>query len=289
MVPPGSLSSPPGRAQGPSALHPRSVRADDRPMTDLMRAVPTRQLVIDSTGSAVRSIDAVRVFGEGPTEVRALDGITVGFERARFTSIMGPSGSGKSTLMHCLAGLDQLTSGRVLLGDTDLGTLSEVERTELRRDRVGFVFQAFNLVPTLTAEANILLPLRLAGQTADPAWFKTVTEGVGIDDRLHHRPGELSGGQQQKVACARALVSRPDVVFADEPTGNLDSTASAQVLGFLRQAVDEYGQTVVLVSHDPHAAAMGDRIVFLADGRLAGEMLEPEPEAVIDTMKLLGR
>ena len=242
-----------------------------------------------ATGAAVRAVDAVKVFGHGPTEVRALDDITVGFERARFTAIMGPSGSGKSTLMHCLAGLEELTSGRAYVGATDISTLSERRLTELRRDRIGFVFQAFNLVPTLTAAENIVLPLRLAGRAPDPAWLAEVTEGVGISDRLQHRPAELSGGQQQKVACARALVSRPDVVFADEPTGNLDSKSGAQVLAFLRHAVDDYGQTVVLVTHDPYAAATGDRVIFLADGRLAGELHDPEPDAVIEAMKRLGR
>ncbi|MBA3728054.1 MAG: ABC transporter ATP-binding protein, partial [Actinobacteria bacterium] len=224
------------------------------------------------TGLAARAVEAVKVYGAGNAAVRALDGISVEFPSGRFTAIMGPSGSGKSTLLHCLAGLDRLTSGKVYIGDVDLTTLEEKRLTILRRDKVGFVFQAFNLLPTLTAAENITLPLDIAGRKADAGWRDTVIDTIGLRDRLTHKPAELSGGQQQRVAAARALVSRPEIVFADEPTGNLDSRSSAELLGFLRRAVDEFGQTIVMVTHDPSAAAYADRVVFLADGRIVDQM-----------------
>jgi putative ABC transport system ATP-binding protein len=220
--------------------------------------------------------------------VKALDDISVEFERSRFTAIMGPSGSGKSTLMHCVAGLDTLTSGQVFIGDTDLSRLSEKQLTLLRRDQIGFVFQAFNLVPTLTAAENITLPMDLAGTKPDPAWFDTVIDTVNLRDRLSHRPSELSGGQQQRVAVARALASKPQIIFADEPTGNLDSKSGTEVLDFMRRAVDEFGQTIVMVTHDPGAAGHADRIVFLADGHIVDEMADPSAEKVLDRMKRFG-
>jgi len=220
--------------------------------------------------------------------VRALDGVSVAFAAQRFTAIMGPSGSGKSTLMQCTAGLDSLTSGRVLIGDTDLSALSDRALTALRRDRIGFVFQTYNLVPTLTALENITLPMDLAGQRPDPAWVNSVIDTLAIRDRLKHRPDELSGGQQQRVAIGRALASRPQIIFGDEPTGNLDSHASAEVLGLLRDAVRELGQTVVIVTHDPVGASYADRVLFLADGRIVDEVSAPTPETVIDHMTRLG-
>jgi putative ABC transport system ATP-binding protein len=234
---------------------------------------------------AARAVDAVKVYGKGNTAVRALDGIDVSFGKGQFSVIMGPSGSGKSTLMHCLAGLDTLTSGQILIGDTDLGTLDDKGLTQLRRDRVGFVFQAFNLVPTLTAEENIALPAALAGRKLDQAWVELVVKTIGLQDRLKHRPNELSGGQQQRVAAARALARQPEIIFADEPTGNLDSRSSAELLSFLRRSVREFGQTIVMVTHDPAAAAYADRVVFLADGRIVDEMHEPTAERVLDRMK----
>ena len=237
---------------------------------------------------AARAVDAVKVYGKGEAEVRALDGVTVDFEAGRFTAIMGPSGSGKSTLMHSLAGLDTLTSGSVWIGDTDLGTLNDRKLTQLRRDRVGFVFQSFNLIPTLTAAENIVLPMRLAGRRPDRAWVDQVVETVGLGRRLTHRPSELSGGQQQRVAVARALASRPEIVFADEPTGNLDSRTGAEILSFMRQAVRELGQTIVMVTHDPVAASYADRAIFLADGRVVGELHDPTSDSVLDAMRILG-
>ena len=236
---------------------------------------------------AARAIDLRKVFGEGQAAVEALRGVTVEFEAGRFTAIMGPSGSGKSTLLHCVAGLDTPTSGKVFVGDVDLTTLDERRLTLLRRERIGFVFQAYNLVPTLTAAENITLPLDIAGRSADRAWFDTVVDTVGLRDRLDHRPSELSGGQQQRVAGARALVSRPTIVFADEPTGNLDSRSSAELLAFLRSAVDDHGQTLVLVTHDAAAASRADRVVFLGDGRVVDEMREPTAERILDRLKLL--
>ena len=238
--------------------------------------------------TAARTDRARKVYGTGSTEVVALDDVDVSFDRGAFTAIMGPSGSGKSTLMHCVAGLDTLSSGRVLIGDTDLSTLSEKQLTTLRRDRIGFVFQAFNLIPTLTAAENIALPSRLAGGDPDDGALDDVVRAVGLADRLGHRPTELSGGQQQRVAVARALVSRPEIVFADEPTGNLDSATSAEILSFLRSAARERGQTIVMVTHDPGAAAYADRVLFLADGRIVDEMHDPTAERVLDRMKQFG-
>jgi putative ABC transport system ATP-binding protein len=239
------------------------------------------------TGVAARAVGLTKTYGEGDAAVRALDDVSVDFERARFSAIMGPSGSGKSTLLHCMAGLDKPTSGRVLIGDVDLTTLSEKDLTLLRRRSVGFVFQAYNLVPTLTASENITLPLDIAGERPDKAWFDEVVDTVGIRDRLSHRPAELSGGQQQRVAGARALVTRPEIVFADEPTGNLDSKASQEMLTFLRSAVKDHGQTIVMVTHDASAASFADRIVFLGDGRVVDEMVEPTTERILDRLKLL--
>jgi putative ABC transport system ATP-binding protein len=238
--------------------------------------------------SAARTLGAIKIYGGGDTAVRALDDVTVGFEAERFTAIMGPSGSGKSTLLHCTAGLDTLTAGTAFIGDADLSTLNDTELTVLRRERLGFVFQAFNLVPTLTAEENITLPLALAGRKGDKAWIDEVAATLGLTKRLRHRPSEMSGGEQQRVAVARALASRPQLIFADEPTGNLDSKAGADVLRFMRQAVDDLDQTIVMVTHDPGAASRADRIVFLADGRVVDEMLEPTADRVLDRMKRFG-
>jgi putative ABC transport system ATP-binding protein len=237
---------------------------------------------------AARAVDASKIYGKGEAEVRALDHVSVAFETGRFTAIMGPSGSGKSTLMHALAGLDPLTSGAVFVGDTDLSTLNDKKLTKLRRDRVGFIFQSFNLVPTLTAAENIALPMKLAGRKPDAAWLDNVVETVGLRSRLAHRPSELSGGQQQRVAAARALASRPEIIFADEPTGNLDSRTGAEILHFMRQAVREFGQTIVMVTHDPVAASYADRAVFLADGRIVDELDEPTSDSVFDRMRTLG-
>ncbi len=236
---------------------------------------------------AARTVDAVKVYGEGDFAVRALDGVDFEVDKGAFTAIMGPSGSGKSTLMHCMAGLDDLTDGEVWIGDVDLGSLTDRQLTRLRRDRVGFVFQAYNLIPTLTGEENITLPLRIAGRDPDRGWFDQVVDILGIRDRLTHRPTEMSGGQQQRVAAARALVSRPDIIFGDEPSGNLDSTSAAELLGFLRRAVDEFDQTIVMVTHEPMAAAYADRIVFLRDGRIVDELNNPTTESVIDKVKEL--
>ena len=237
--------------------------------------------------AAARAVDLRKTYGSGDSEVRALDGVTVDFERGVFTAIMGPSGSGKSTLMHCLAALDTPTSGQVVVDGVDVGSLNDKHLTALRRERVGFVFQAFNLIPTLTAKENILLPLDLAGQKPDPEWFDLVVDTVGLRDRLGHRPAQMSGGQQQRVACARALVSKPAIVFADEPTGNLDSTSGAEVLGFLRRSVDEFGQTVVMVTHDAVAASYCDRVIFLSDGRIVDEVTEPSRELILEHMAAL--
>jgi len=237
---------------------------------------------------AARSVDAVKLYGGGSNVVCALDHVTVGFERGRMTAIMGPSGSGKSTLMHCIAGLDTLTSGHAYIGDTDLTTLNEVELTRLRRDHIGFVFQSFNLLPTLTALENILLPARLAKRRPDQQVVDAVVDTVGLRTRLTHRPSELSGGQQQRVAVARALVGRPDIVFADEPTGNLDSHAGGEILTFMRTAVRDFGQTIVMVTHDPVAAATADTIVFLSDGRIVDQMDEPTVGKILEHLKTLG-
>ena len=240
------------------------------------------------THPAARAVAATKVYGTGPTAVVALDAVTVDIPTGRFTAVMGPSGSGKSTLMHCLAGLDRLSEGKAFLGDADLATLSDTELTVLRRTRLGFIFQSFNLLPTLSAAENITLPLRLAGARADPAWVDEVARQLHLEDRLGHRPSELSGGQQQRVAVARALVTRPELIFADEPTGNLDSRTGAELLHHLRGAVDRLGQTIVMVTHDPRAAAVADAVVFLSDGRVVGMLTEPTEEAVLDRLKALG-
>jgi len=241
-----------------------------------------------ANGVAARTVEGVKIYGEGNLEVRALDRINVTFETGRFAAIMGPSGSGKSTLLHCIAGLDTLTSGDAYIGDQRLGDLSDKELTLLRREKVGFIFQAFNLIQTLSASENITLPLDIAGTDPDGEWFDTVVETMGLGDRLKHRPNELSGGQQQRVAAARALVSRPAIVFADEPSGNLDSKATDELLAFMRQAADEFGQTIVMVTHDPLAAAYADKVVFLADGIRMDEMLDPTVDRILDHMKSLG-
>ncbi len=238
----------------------------------------------DAGGSAARTVAARKVYGEGDTAVTALDGVSLDLPAGEFTAIMGPSGSGKSTLMHCLAGLDTLTAGQVFVGDTDLASLSDRERTILRRDRLGFVFQSFNLLPTLTAEENITLPADLAGRTPDRAWLDVVVAKLNLGDRLGHHPSQLSGGQQQRVAVARALISRPDVVFADEPTGALDQKAGMELLRFLRVVVDEFRQTVVMVTHDPSAAAYADRVVFLVDGSIVDEIEAPTRERILEVM-----
>jgi putative ABC transport system ATP-binding protein len=237
---------------------------------------------------AARAEHATKVYGRGMTAVTALNDVTVDFQQGRFTTIMGPSGSGKSTLMHCVAGLDTLSSGRVLIGDVDLSRLKDKDLTVLRRTKVGFVFQAYNLVPTLTALENVTLPMALSRKKPDQAWLDTVIETVGLRDRLDHRPSELSGGQQQRVAVARALAGRPEIIFADEPTGNLDSKAGAEILGFMRGAVDDLGQTIVMVTHDPVAASYAQRVVFLADGRIVDEMADPTAERVLDRLKQFG-
>jgi putative ABC transport system ATP-binding protein len=241
-----------------------------------------------ATRLAARVENAQKIYGTGDAAVHALAGLSVEFERGHFTAIMGPSGSGKSTLLHCVAGLDELTSGAVYIGDTELGSLNDRQLTLLRREKVGFIFQAFNLIPTLSAAENITLPLDIAGEDPDEAWYQQVVETVGLADRLSHRPTELSGGQQQRVAAARALVSRPEIIFADEPSGNLDSTSAGELLGFMEQAVKDLGQTIVMVTHDPAAASYADRIVFLADGKVVGELLDPTQETVLDMMKELG-
>lgn len=244
--------------------------------------------VIVNAPPAVIASGVSKVYGTGDAQVHALREVTVGFAKGAFTAIMGPSGSGKSTLMHCLAGLDTASAGSIRLGDAEITTLGDRQLTLLRRERIGFIFQAFNLLPTLTAEQNILLPLQLAGRKADPQWFDHVINVVGLRDRLGHRPSELSGGQQQRVACARALVSQPEVIFADEPTGNLDSRSGAEVLSFLRTSVREMGQTIVMVTHDPAAAAYADRVVFLRDGTIVSELLQPTQDSVLDQLKRLG-
>jgi len=237
---------------------------------------------------AAHAADLRKTYGTGQAAVHALAGVNVTFERGRFTAVMGPSGSGKSTLMHCMAGLDRPTSGQVFVGGQDIGKLDDNGLTKLRRDRVGFVFQSFNLVPTLTAAENITLPLSLAGTRLDKAWLGSLVEQLGLGDRLNHRPGQLSGGQQQRVACARALITRPDIIFADEPTGNLDSNASAGLLAFLKQSVREIGQSIVMVTHDPRGAAYADRVVFLADGTVVGELDAPTADSVLERMRTLG-
>ena len=237
---------------------------------------------------AARAVDAIKVYGHGDTEVHALRGINVGFERGRFTAIMGPSGSGKSTLMHCMAGLDRLTGGETYIGDVAISTLNDKQLTQLRRDKVGFIFQAYNLVPTLNARENITLPLDLGGGDVDNAWVDEVITTVGLADRVTHRPNELSGGQQQRVAVARALATRPDIVFGDEPTGNLDSGTSSEILTFMRSAVDDLGQTIVMVTHDPTSASYADRVLFLDDGKIVHELFDPTTDSVLDAIRDLG-
>ncbi|MEJ7706404.1 MAG: ABC transporter ATP-binding protein [Nocardioidaceae bacterium] len=240
-----------------------------------------------NSGVAARAFEVRKLYGEGDASVAALDGVSIDFAAGQFTAVMGPSGSGKSTLLHCMAALDTVTEGHVFIGDVELAGLADKQLTTLRRDKIGFVFQAYNLVPTLTAKENIELPVSIAGRKPDAQWFDTVIDAVGLRDRLSHRPNQLSGGQQQRVACARALVSRPEVVFADEPTGNLDSASSAEVLGFLRRSVDDHRQTIIMVTHDPVAASYTDRVVFLADGKVVDELRNPTADAVLEQMKVL--
>ncbi|HXZ62415.1 MAG TPA: ABC transporter ATP-binding protein [Acidimicrobiales bacterium] len=237
---------------------------------------------------AARSVELRKTYGTGQAIVRALDGVSVVFDRGRFTAVMGPSGSGKSTLMHCMAGLDRPTSGQVYVGDLDISTLDDTALTQMRRDRIGFVFQSFNLVPTLTAGENITLPVDLAGRKVDREWFTDLAGQLGLGDRLNHRPSEMSGGQQQRCACARALINRPDLIFADEPTGNLDSNSSAGMLSFLRRSVDEFGQSIVMVTHDPRGASYADRVVFLADGNVVNELVRPTPDSILERMRIVG-
>jgi putative ABC transport system ATP-binding protein len=238
--------------------------------------------------AAAAALNASKIYGKDDSEVRALDDVTVDFAEGQFTAIMGPSGSGKSTLMHCLAGLDALTSGRVLIGDTDLAQLDDKKLTDLRREKVGFIFQAYNLIPTLSALENITLPMDLGGVKPDQEWLDTVIDKMNLRNRLSHRPSELSGGQQQRVAVARALASRPQIIFADEPTGNLDSKTGAEILAFMKHAVTDLHQTIVMVTHDPVAAAYADRVIFLADGKVVDEINDPTAELVLDRMKSLG-
>ncbi len=245
-------------------------------------------LLTTSTTAAARTVDAVKVHGKDDAAVRALNGVSITFERGRFTAIMGPSGSGKSTLLHCIAGLDRLTSGRAYIGEVELGQLKDKPLTLLRREKVGFIFQSHNLVPTLSAADNITLPLSIAGRSVDQARYREIVGITGLGDRLRHRPSELSGGQQQRVAAARALMSHPDIVFADEPTGNLDSKSGAELLGFLRGAVDNTQQTIVMVTHDPLAAARADRVLFLADGRVVQDQADPTADSILEVMRHLG-
>jgi putative ABC transport system ATP-binding protein len=248
-----------------------------------------QELIDDrQTAPAAQAVDLRKTYGTGQAAVHALAGVSVTFERGRFTAVMGASGSGKSTLMQCMAGLDRPTSGQCFEGGLDIGSLDDAGLTQLRRDRIGFVFQYFNLVPTLTAAENITLPAALAGRRADQEWLDYLVDQLGIADRLTHRPGELSGGQQQRVACARALINRPDLVFADEPTGNLDSNSSADLLAFLRRSVTELGQSIVMVTHDPRSAAYTDRVVFLADGTVVGELESPTADSILERMRTLG-
>jgi putative ABC transport system ATP-binding protein len=258
------------------------------PPTATLPSNPVRRGPVDASTIAARAVRARKVYGSGSTSVVALDDVDVDIPAGRFLAIMGPSGSGKSTLLHCLAGLDDLTSGQILIGGTDLGRLSDKALTRLRRDRIGFVFQAFNLVPTLTARENVELPMRLARRKPDAAWVDAVISTVGLRARLEHRPSELSGGQQQRVAVARALASRPEIVFADEPTGNLDSRTGGEILAFLRKAVDDLGQTTVMVTHDPVAASHADSVLVLADGRIVDHLADPTVDRVLDRLKALG-
>jgi putative ABC transport system ATP-binding protein len=248
----------------------------------------TETLSPPQTGIAARAVEAFKIYGTGEAEVRALDGVSVDFESARLTAIMGPSGSGKSTLLHCMAGLDRLTSGEIFLGTTAISECNEKQLTLIRRDKLGFIFQSYNLIPTLTALENITLPMALAGTKPDAEWLDAIVSTVRLQDRLKHRPAELSGGQQQRVAVARALLSRPDIIFADEPTGNLDSRSGREILTFMRSAVDDFSQTIVMVTHDPIAAGYADRVIFLADGSIVDELANPTADAVLDKMKSLG-
>jgi putative ABC transport system ATP-binding protein len=257
-------------------------------VTDAPSTVPPGPSAEQPVRWAAQVHDAYKVYGAGENEVRALNGVTVGFEGGRFTAIMGPSGSGKSTLMQCAAGLDRLSSGTAFIGDTEISRLGEKALTLLRREKVGFIFQQFNLLPTLTAEENITFPLTLAGKKPDRQWMDHVVGTVGLGDRLTHKPSELSGGQQQRVAVARALVERPEIIFADEPTGNLDSRSSAEILTFMESAVREFGQTVVMVTHDPVAASHASRVLFLKDGQIVDELMAPTRDSVLDRMRLLG-
>jgi putative ABC transport system ATP-binding protein len=244
--------------------------------------------VISETTSAARSVDLTKTYGSGQAAVRALNNVNVAFERGRFTAVMGPSGSGKSTLMQCMAGLDRPTSGQTFIGEQDIGQLDDTGVTRLRRDRIGFIFQSFNLVPTLTAAENITLPLDLAGTKVDREWFDDIVGRLGIAGRLDHRPSQMSGGQQQRVACARAMITRPELIFADEPTGNLDSNASAELLSFLKNSTVQTGQSIVMVTHDPRSAAYADEVVFLADGAVVGELEKPTAGSVLERMRNLG-
>jgi len=240
-----------------------------------------------SVAPAARAVELVKTYGKGDAVVRALDGVTIEFGHGQFTAVMGPSGSGKSTLMHCMAGLDSPTSGHTFVGDQEIGLLDDAGLTQMRRDRIGFVFQSFNLVPTLTASENITLPADLAGQKVDREWFDYLVDQLGIRDLLSHRPSEMSGGQQQRAACARALIGRPELIFADEPTGNLDSNSSGEMLAFLRRSVTEFGQSIVMVTHDPRGAAYADRVVFLADGKVVDELVSPTADSILERMKKL--
>ncbi len=262
----------------------RTEEDEDRPGADL----PPTPLPPPPTPPAAQSIGLEKTYGSGQAAVRALAGVNVVFEHGRFTAVMGPSGSGKSTLMHCMAGLDRPTAGRVFVGGSDIGAMDDASLTEMRRDRVGFVFQSFNLVPTLTAGENITLPADLAGNKVDKEWFDYLVGQLGIGDRLSHRPSEMSGGQQQRCACARALINRPDLVFADEPTGNLDSNSTNDLLGFLRRSVTESGQSIAMVTHDPHGASFADRVVFLADGNVVDDLTAPTADTVLEHMRTLG-
>jgi putative ABC transport system ATP-binding protein len=278
---------------GPTTVNPvaRHGKVDHGAAGARRRTLLRRTRVSSATAPApehvaVRAVDVRKSYGKAETAVTALAGVSLDVQRGQFAAVMGPSGSGKSTLMHCLAGLDRVDSGDVQVGGVSIVDMNDKALTALRRDRVGFVFQQYNLLPTLTAEENILLPLAIAGRKPDHAWLDEVVRAVGLGDRLSHRPAELSGGQQQRVACARALITRPDVVFADEPTGNLDSRAGAEVLAFLARCVEEFGQTVVMVTHDPGAASYAGRVVFLADGLTVDEMVDPTSERVLDRMKM---
>jgi putative ABC transport system ATP-binding protein len=264
-----------------STRHPR------RPRKTRTRGITVTATPTPGTRAAARAAGLWKVYGSGEAQVTALRGVDVTIAQGDYTAIMGPSGSGKSTLMHCLAGLDTVTQGDVYIGDERVTGLSDAGLTRLRRDKVGFIFQQFNLLPTLTARENITLPLAIAGRSPDPAWFDSVIDAVGLRDRLGHRPSQLSGGQQQRVACARAMLGKPEVIFADEPTGNLDSRSGAEVLGFLRESVRAFGQTIVMVTHDPGAASYANRVVFLADGAVVGELTKPTPDTVLDMMKRL--